>query len=191
MIRRSTGSGWNGGTSRVSILVCTIPGREAMLRECVATVQFQLHFAWELLILCDEDRQGQSKTINELGKAALGDWVLPFDDDDLMLPSLLSKLVEASGQADIVYAPPLVDGEGPDGFRAEPPNIPTPALVSLEVWRTLGGYDPRLEAQEDMDFFRRAMEIGAVFRRVSDNLWVYRIGHGGNKSRGPQRFGPQ
>jgi predicted glycosyltransferase involved in capsule biosynthesis len=57
-------------------------------------------------------------------------------------------------------------------------------LISKKLWDDLGGYDVARTQCEDFDFFERAMGVGAVFHRLSEQTWVYRF-HGGNKSRAP------
>lgn len=169
-------------------MVCTIPGREQMLRECEASVRAQTHTAWECLTLLDAKFEGQSITLNRIAREASGDWLLPFDDDDLMLPGMLASLHAAAGLADICYAPPLVDGpdEVPGTFEGKPPNIPTPALFRASLWRKLGGYDEALTQREDYDLYQRALAAKAEFVRVDERLWIYRLAHGMNKSRGWQ-----
>lgn len=169
-------------------MVCTVPKRAAMLAECVASVEAQTFRDWELLVLCDDLYEGQSRTINRIAAEARGEWVVPFDDDDLMLPGFLAGLHAATDgddvvrPAEIVFAPPDVEGEDPGQFRREPPMIPTPALIRTDLWRRLGGYDESVREQEDRMLWHGALSAGAVFKRVDEPLWIYRF-HGGNKSR--------
>lgn len=163
-------------------MTCTIPKRTEMLKQCIHSILGQTYTAWELLVLCDDEYEGQSKTINRIAAEAQGDWLCPFDDDDLMFPEFLSALFVATEDADIVYAPPQVDGEDSEPFHGEPPNIPTPALIRAGLWRDLGGYNEGVREQEDRMLWGEAMEISARFRRVDRVLWTYRF-HGANKSR--------
>lgn len=158
-----------------------------MLEEAVASVQTQTHTAWELITLVDDLYEGQSTTINRIAAACSGDWVFPFDDDDLLFRGCLKELVAGSDGADVVFAPPDVEGEDPQQFRGQPPMIPTPALIRRDLWNALGGYNRQRFEQEDRDLFERLMAAGAKFRRVDEVLWLYRFHPGvagGNKSRG-------
>lgn len=136
------------------------------------------------MILLDADREGCSATCNELAKHAIGDWLFLIADDDLLLPDCLQKHLDASGDSDIVFGPPRVDGEDDAQFLGTQPNIPSTALIRRSMWERLGGYNQSLAATEDRDFYERAMRRGvfASFTRISDVTWVYRF-HGGNKSR--------
>lgn len=176
------------GKPRVSILTPTIAGREAMLEECCVSVAAQTFGDYEHLILLDEDRRGVAVTVNELAGSALGEWLVPFADDDLLLPRFLELLV-AAAVGPIVYSPPLVWGEDAAQFRAPPPNIPGAALISADLWRALGGYGLNLSGPEDQDFWRRASTGGHAFILVDEHpTWVYRF-WGENLSRSPAPAG--
>jgi GT2 family glycosyltransferase len=155
-----------------------------MLLECEAAVRAQTFIHWEHLVLTDVEHEGCAAMCNRLAREAKGRWLFLIADDDLMLPDCLEKHLALTDDADIVYGPPEVDGEDPQQFRGSPPNIPSTALISTDLWRRLGGYDERLPAVEDRDFYERAMrrDIFARFRRVEDFTWIYRF-HGNNKSR--------
>lgn len=138
---------------------------------------------WEHLILCDTERNGCAGTVNQLARAASGEWLLILADDDLLLPGCLTKLLSSSGAADIVHAPPLVFGEDPAQFYLSPPAIPATCLIRRSLWIRVGGYDEGMTHTEDRDFYERAITVGARFHRVDYPCWVYRF-WGGNKSRG-------
>jgi GT2 family glycosyltransferase len=147
------------------------------------SVEAQTFLRYEHLVLLDRGRAGCSATFNALASAARGEWLFILADDDLMLPGCLERHLDASADADIVYAPPLVWGEDSAQFRMGPPGIPAVVLIRKEWWRKLGGYDERLGQQEDRNLFIRAEQRQARFVRVPDYpTWVYRF-HGGNKSR--------
>jgi glycosyltransferase involved in cell wall biosynthesis len=166
----------------VSILTPSLPEREAMLDECVASVESQIFPDWEHMIEVDRDRVGCAVTMNRLAADAEGKWLLPLADDDLLLPGCLDRLLERSEGADVVYSPPLVTGnEDRWWFFQAPPVIPSCALISTGLWRELGGYDDRLLNEEDRDLWTRALDVGAIFVRVDEPCWIYRQ-HSANKS---------
>jgi len=140
---------------------------------------------WEHLRLLDDARLGCASTMNTLAEEARADWLLPLADDDLILPRCMETLLAHSEDADVVYAPPLVWGLPPEAtahFFAEPPYIPSFALINKTLWRQLGGYDHEWNREEDRRFYIRALDRGARFVRAdSEPTWVYRH-HGGNKS---------
>ncbi len=166
----------------VSVLTPSIPERRDLLRECEASVRAQTDGRWEHLIGIDRHHDGCATTINLLGLAARGEWVLPLADDDLLLPGALETLLADTDGADIIYSPPLVTGnEDRWWFYQAPPAIPSFALIRRELWDRLGGYNEALSREEDRDLWVKALDAGAVFKRVDAPTWVYRQWHG-NKS---------
>lgn len=168
----------------VSVITPTIIGREEMLKECARSVDAQTlaRDRYEHLIRRDEEHEGCAVTVNTLAAGAQGEWLLPLADDDLLLPGAINALLEASGEGDIVYSPPLVTGnEDRWWFFQAPPCIPSSALIRRSLWDDIGGYDETLKHEEDRDLWTKALDIGARFVRVNEPAWVYRQ-HAGNKS---------
>lgn len=167
----------------VSVITATIPGREAMLRECRASIAGQTYAAAQHIVLMDELREGCSVMVNRAANKALGDWVFFLADDDLALPRCLEIHMEHADNADIVYAPPLVWGiHDPWWYFQAPPAIPATALMRRDLFLELGGYDESVVREEDRGLWKRAMAAGARFVRASgDPTWVYRM-HQTNKS---------
>jgi glycosyltransferase involved in cell wall biosynthesis len=172
----------------VSVLTPSIPERAVMLAECRASVSGQTLDVWEHLVAVDEDGEGCAVTMNRLADEAIGKWLLPLADDDLLLPGCLAALVRHTRDADVIYSPPLVTGnEDRWWFYQEPPAIPSFALIRTELWEELGGYDESLTREEDRNMWVDALKMGARFFRVDEPTWVYRQwkkadGTPGNKS---------
>lgn len=172
---------------RVSVLTPSVPERADMLAECVASVDAQTFRGWEHLVLVDEGYEGCARTVNRLAADAKADWLFLIADDDLLLPDCLAAHLSVTGGADIVYSPPVVEGEPEGPFHGDPPGIPAVALIRRSLWDELGGYDVEKSQCEDYDFYERALAAGASFHRLRESMWVYRF-HGANKSRGA-KFG--
>lgn len=166
----------------ISVLTPTIPGRERFLHECRLSVLAQTYSEREHLVLLDSERQGCSRTLNTLARAARGEWLFLVADDDLLLPRCLEAHLRVSATSDIVYCPPLVWGEDHHQFWGGPPMIPSTCLIRRQLWQRLGGYDESARSTEDRFLYERAMKEGARFTRIEEPTWVYRF-HGGNKSR--------
>lgn len=167
----------------VSVLTPTIRGREKFLHECRLSVLAQSFTQREHLVLLDVEREGCSSTVNTLARAARGEWLFLVADDDLLLPGCLQAHLRVSATSDIVYCPPLVWGEDHHQFWGGPPMIPSTCLIRKNLWMKLGGYDESARHTEDRFLFERAMKEDARFTRIEEPTWVYRLGHGGNKSR--------
>lgn len=167
----------------VSVLTATIPGREAMLAECEASVRAQTTGRLEHLVRLDSEHEGFAATINALARDARGEYLLPLCDDDLLLPRCVESLLAHAHAGTVVYPKPLVWGEPDNNFTHGPPNIPSLALVPTALWHDLGGYNERLREREDLDLWERAVKAGVTFvRHDSSPTWLYRF-WGGNKSR--------
>jgi glycosyltransferase involved in cell wall biosynthesis len=163
-------------SSLVSILTPSIPERGELLRECKASVEAQTVRTFEHLVWIDTERLGCAKTMNLLAREARGVWLLPLADDDLILPGCLRVLLSHSADADIVYAPPLVTGNGDTHFFGSPPYIPSFALIRASLWHELGGYDEGRRREEDRDLWFRALAVGARFVRAdAEPTWLYRF----------------
>ena len=160
---------------RVSVLTPTIPERADLLEECIASVTAQTFKDMEQLIGVDEGRRGCSWMMNQLAQQAKGEWVIPFADDDLLLPGAVARLLEASDDADVVYSPPLVSQNGETHFFGVPPDIPSFGLIRRTLWQVLGGYDTSRSREEDRDLWTRALKEGARFVRIGEPQYVYRF----------------
>lgn len=166
----------------VSVLTPSIVERKAMLRECKASVKAQTMTRWEHLVEVDRERTGCSATMNRLAAQAKGTWLLPLADDDLLLPGALETLLSYARGARLVYSQPLVFGREPGPFLADPPMIPSFALIRRDLWFELGGYDESLIREEDRSLWVRAERAGVEFVKANGApTWIYRF-HGGNKS---------
>lgn len=159
----------------VSVLTPSIPERAALLVECRLSVRAQTA-PCEHLIEIDTARDGCSRVMNRLAREASGEWLLPLADDDLLLPGAVATLLAHSGEADVVYAPPLVWGNNDTHFWGTPPNIPSFALVRASLWQQLGGYDEKRRREEDRNLWRAALDAGARFVRADTGpTWIYRF----------------
>src|SRR5689334_4968228 len=116
----------------VSVVTPALLSRKAYLRECEASVRAQTFRDFEHLIGYDTQRKGCARTINRVARKARGEWLFVLADDDLLLPGCLQTHLDASEDADVVYAPPLVWGEDPVQFHRTPPGIPAVALIRTE-----------------------------------------------------------
>ncbi len=168
--------------SSVSVLTASIPSRADLLAECEASVAEQTVPVLEHLVMVDHDRRGESFVTNRLCERAKGDWVITLNDDDLLHPRYVERVLAASDGADLVWTDYEVTGS--DWYcdpRHEPAElrtgnfIPTTVLVKRD-WLLAFPLDESLSHCEDWDFYRRIMEAGAVFKFVDEKLWTYRFG---------------
>lgn len=74
----------------VTVITPTIPGREALLKECIASVENQITKPVDHLIDVDKDRDGPATIRNRLARKVTTEWVTFLDDDDLLMPNHFS-----------------------------------------------------------------------------------------------------
>src|SRR5438445_805557 len=87
---------------RVCVITATLPERASLLEECCASVLAQT-VECEHLVGVDEAREGPSVIRNRLAASTDADWLLPLDDDDLLDPTCVERLLAVSDAADVVY----------------------------------------------------------------------------------------
>lgn len=120
-------------------------------------------------------KAGVSRARNEGIKRATGVWVAFLDDDDLWAAGKLARQIQTAEQtgADMITCDFIERGGALDGIvrRIRPPagmslaeafmfdnygaGGASSAMVKRSVALTTGGFDPRLSAGEDWDFWRR------------------------------------
>jgi glycosyltransferase involved in cell wall biosynthesis len=166
--------------SSVAVLTPSLPERRSLLEQCRASVAAQT-FAVTHLVGVDEAREGPSVIRNRLAAASNTDWLLPLDDDDLIDPDCVETLLAHADGADVVYPWCRVEGStwSPNRlFRAKTlakhNYIPVTALVSRDLWETVGGWRVAPHS-EDWLFWRDCVAAGARFVCVPEILWTYRI----------------
>ncbi|HET9010758.1 MAG TPA: hypothetical protein VFN38_03040, partial [Gemmatimonadaceae bacterium] len=89
-------------------------------------------------------------------------------------PAAVQTLLAHSGDADIVYSPPLIRYPASWHFFQDPPLIPATALIRRDLFLELGGYED-VTREEDRSFWVKAVERGARFVKVEEPVWAYRL----------------
>lgn len=169
----------------VTVITATMPGREHLLADAMASVASQTVKPTEHLIAVDYVQRGGARVYNLLAAAANTEWVAILNDDDTFYPQHLQTLLEASDAADVVYS--WCDATGPDPWMAynqpfdpdvlrRTSSVSHNALVRTQLIENVGGWD---EAKGwDYRFWLEAMERGARFVCVPEVTWQYRLDAG-------------
>jgi glycosyltransferase involved in cell wall biosynthesis len=184
----------------ISVVLPTIPGREALLERAIASVRAQtlpvaaLHVVDEprpdpASYVCERIARARNIGLNKVDTP----WVAFLDDDNWWEPNHLASLYAHITEADVIYANStrvpmdvtdscFVQYNGPD---------PNAALVSVIIARNVGGfcetwipddseggYHSALTGHlyEDLDFWERCQQHGATFLQIPDETWNYEMG---------------
>lgn len=162
----------------ITVITPTIPGREHLLRECIASVKAA---GFPHLIGADPDRTGPAAVRNRLLERVDTEWVLFLDDDDLLYPQYSKIVARSLPGADVVYTAWELEGADQPWPKSGPFDpallrqqnyIPVTACVRVDAVRAVGGFPAARE--EDHALWLRMLDAGYRFRYVPVIGWVYR-----------------
>lgn len=169
-------------SSDVTFITATIPGREHLLAEAVASVKAQTVPAADHLIAIDYQLKGGWRPRNLLASAVETKWMHVLDDDDLLNPEHLEKILEVAQGADVVYSHCDVLGDAHFDLYNRPFDpgllrrlsiVSHNALIRTELVLELGGW--KNERGYDWHFWNRALDTGARFVCLPERTWKYRL----------------
>jgi hypothetical protein len=180
----------------ISVVIASIPPRAQLLAEALASVAAQTLQPDAISVAIDLEHQGEVVTRNRALAAVDTEWFAPLDDDDLLRPQHLQRLLEhaeATG-ADLVYPWFDVDGGtdplGREGMAFDPEAlrwanyIPVTYLCRTSVAKQVGWY-PKMGPGErhklsDWGFLVDLVDAGARIVHLPERTWVWRH-WGGNR----------
>lgn len=199
-------------SDEVTVAIPSIPPRHEKLQVAIASVLIQTHPACAISVAIDTDGNGAWDTRNRALNAVQTEWVAFLDDDDVLKPQHLERLIAHANEtnADLVY--PWFDIQGnPDPLHREglpfdaevlrnANYIPVTYLVRTELAKSVGGFpEPGTkewphEYCEDWGFLLKLLDAGAKFEHLNERTWLW-VHHGwgtpdspGNTSGLPSRW---
>ncbi len=144
-----------------------------------------------------QENMGLAKARNNGIRAARGEYIIPFDADNRMLPAMITRsiaILDAEPDVDVVYGDAIYFGErsgtwtmGPHDLAEmiERNRIDACACFRKSIWERVGGYDERMGPRpdetgcamglEDWDLWLRCICVGAAFRHVPEHFFAYRV----------------
>lgn len=198
--------------STVTVAVTTIPERDAMLDEAVASVMDQTRQPDELVVVRDSKHRGAAWARNWALDLVETDFIAWLDDDDEFLPHHLETLMDNARYQDVVYTTPRYVGKdslclpaagdpAPWGKKFDKKMrhhliwvnnfIPITHLVRTSKLRKAGGFPTPgseewpFDNGEDWGALRNLAKNRARFKHVDRVTWEWRFwdGHTGGTGR--------
>jgi len=199
----------------VGVAIASIPPRTVLLAEALASVCAQTRSPDAISVQVDHLREGAAGCRNRAWRALDTDYVAFLDDDDLLKPEHLERLMVTAEEtgADVVY--PWFDLQvhgdlrndlDPLGMLGQPfvaaelehrNWIPVTLLVRRDVLSAVGGFPtpgsdrwPHSEC-EDWGCWQAVARAGGRFVHLPERTWVWRhhsLAGFGNTSGRPDRW---
>lgn len=80
---------------KLSVLVCTIPEREQLVNNLKRIVSYQSDNSVEMIVCMDNKKASIGKKRNDLLNAAKGEYICYLDDDDMISPYYVSRVLDS------------------------------------------------------------------------------------------------
>lgn len=178
----------------VSAVIASLPSRGSLLGEALKSVYDQTERVRETCISVDTQRLGAARNRDAALRKASSHWTTFIDDDDLMYPFHLQRLLDCAENSGADYVFSYFDrakGGDPLGhfgkvFDPKAPHHTTiTVLVRTELAKEVGFINhPDHNSQwsgEDWLFTLRCVDLGAKIVHHPEETWQWRR-HSGNTS---------
>lgn len=192
--------------SDITIVIPTIPPREAMLSRALSSVHAQTLQPLFTVIVHDEDRKGAPGNRQHGLDQVETEFVAFLDDDDELYPEHLEILRAEIGEADLVYpwfdvlggTDPFPMFEGRPWTCEEPHQVPITFLARTKSVQSAGGFlkdwdeDGSVDKYgnregEDYRLIQRMCQAGMDIRHINVRTWAWHH-HASNTSGMPSRW---
>lgn len=189
----------------VTVAIPAIAPRIDRLGQALTSVRAQTRLPDAILVEFDHDRQGPAVVRNRLLAKVATEWVAWLDDDDVLYPNHLERLLATAEEtgADMVF--PWFDVQGgtdpfPQHFGApwdpaDPHQTTITVLMRTETVRAAGGFEEPGDsvdgeghrAGEDFRLVCTMNTAGAKIVHLPERTWLWNH-WGGNTSGRPDRW---
>jgi tetratricopeptide (TPR) repeat protein len=152
----------------------------------------------DIRLIVRDTKLPRPEAANVALESARGEWLNFLDDDDELMPTHIETLMNARGDARIVYSRAQVrDGSGkttgfcgvpflPSRFRYDTPTVPNAMMLHRSLVEEGARFDPAFSIYEDHDFFIN-LAVRAPMRFVDEETCIWNahdgesgLGHGTN-----------
>jgi glycosyltransferase involved in cell wall biosynthesis len=178
----------------VAVCVPTIPPRlNTLLPLALASVYAQLRVVDAVSVAVDVHHDGAWKTRQRAVDATITDWVAFLDDDDVLKPQHVLRLLETAHATggdfifsyfDTTVTPDLLGNFGRPFDHANPHHTTMTVMVRAELAKMVR-FTPRLPEHEaggeDWRFILGCVDAGAKMVHLPEQTWIWRH-HAGNTS---------
>ena len=174
-----------GSKADLTVLTCTIPGREDYLDRNIDSVRRQTLSVHAHLIASDDGSIGPLEKYNLLARAVDTEWLAILDDDNYWLDDHVETIAPEFDNADVLYT---WDGGGTRPRKqlakytqdqlvqhfTETNTLDQSCAVRTEVFRSVGGFQlsPR---SMDHDLWLRIAQAGGRFLAIPKFTWFYSL----------------
>lgn len=200
------------GTIKFSFIMPTYNVDPALLATAIESVQSQTYSNWELCIVDDcstdssvyttalsyecsnikviklPENSGISVASNAAAEMAVGDYICPIDNDDVVKPNALEELYRriCVTKAAVLYTDnDVIDCDGNAIASFYKPDWSPDLMLSQmyvghlicfqrKLFNELGGYDTSFDGSQDYDLFLRFMLTGVSIEHIAKVLYSWR-----------------
>jgi len=179
----------------VTVLIAHLPERAIDLHNALMSVALQTHQCCTVVVTEDHKGEGSAATRNHALERVRSEWVLPLDDDDLLMPNAVQLLCEAQAatNADIVSGRAWQPQTPSHGEPIAPPSgwIPkdtildrsvlnVSSLMRTEDVRRAHGWHFKWDEKanlmlDDWGLYRNLALLDKTFYRIPDHTLIWNI----------------
>ena len=174
------------GKTDLTVLTCTIPGRENYLDRCVDSVRRQTVGVSAHLISSDDGSLGPLVKYNMLARAVETPWLAILDDDNYWLDDHVETIAPEFDNADVIYTwdaggtrpriqlARFTQSELLEHF-AVTNSVDQSCAIRTEMSRQVGGFQEPVDGRTwmDQDLWYRIAKMGGRFLAIPKATWFY------------------
>ena len=175
-----------GSKADITVLTCTIPGRENYLDRCIDSVRRQTVGVHAHLIASDDGTLGPIEKYNQLARAVDTEWLAILDDDNYWLDEHVETVAAEFYNADVIYTwdagrtRPRIQLSGVPQINlvehfAVTNSVDQSCAIRTEMFERVGGFEFNEYRTMDRDLWYRIAQVGGRFLAIPKMTWFYSL----------------